>query len=361
MATTHDAPTGPDRPRPGQLRPRRIDELPARAPQEPRPEPGRVRAHRAVGAAHGPVRARLRPRVPRLGVAQPGGSRGGELRRDEPDCLDAARTTSPSRRSTAASSRPRPRASTARSITVPAPTFSGGTSIGAPATVDAHLPVPPDHAVHRHAPRQPDPGDRRRQRSRSAPARSRASRSRPTCPRPRPLPRPTAGTDADRGPRRRPRRPTPTAGPTAHRHRRPRRPRRPPPGQCTVIQLVNVQSNKATGNWHTAGFTGSVIFSPLVPPNYKIAWQSLTVGTSQLCTANITVRSTVAVIRPRRARDRPALARPEPRRVRARLPDHHPAGRRASWRSGGPSSPTTRSPTRPARLPASPRSTSSPT
>jgi lipid-A-disaccharide synthase-like uncharacterized protein len=60
---------------------------------------------------------------------------------------------------------------------------------------------------------------------------------------------------------------------------------------CTVISLLNVQTNKATGNWSLAGFTGSVIFSPLVPPNYKIAWQSLTVGTSVVCTSGITVRS----------------------------------------------------------------------
>jgi hypothetical protein len=34
-----------------------------------------------------------------------------------------------------------------------------------------------------------------------------------------------------------------------------------------------------------------VVFSPLVPPNYRIAWQSLTVGTSAACTSGITVRS----------------------------------------------------------------------
>ena len=40
-----------------------------------------------------------------------------------------------------------------------------------------------------------------------------------------------------------------------------------------------------------AGFSGQVIFSPLVPPNYRIQWQSLTVGTSAACTSGITVRS----------------------------------------------------------------------
>ena len=60
---------------------------------------------------------------------------------------------------------------------------------------------------------------------------------------------------------------------------------------CTVISLLNVNANKAQGDWRDAGFSGTVIFVPLVPPNYKIQWQSLTVGTSVLCTSGITVRS----------------------------------------------------------------------
>lgn len=71
--------------------------------------------------------------------------------------------------------------------------------------------------------------------------------------------------------------PTPTPAPT--------------PPMCTVISLLDVQSNKAQGDWIDAGFSGSVIFVPLVPPHYKIAWQSLTVGTSVVCTSGITVRS----------------------------------------------------------------------
>lgn len=60
---------------------------------------------------------------------------------------------------------------------------------------------------------------------------------------------------------------------------------------CTVISLLDVQSNKAQGDWRDAGFSGTVIFVPLVPPNYRVQWQSLTVGTSELCTSGITVRS----------------------------------------------------------------------
>lgn len=65
----------------------------------------------------------------------------------------------------------------------------------------------------------------------------------------------------------------------------------PTPAMCTVVSLLNVQSNKAQEDWIDAGFSGSVIFVPLVPPNYRIQWQSLTVGSSVLCTSGITVRS----------------------------------------------------------------------
>jgi hypothetical protein len=73
--------------------------------------------------------------------------------------------------------------------------------------------------------------------------------------------------------------PTPTPAPTAT------------PATCTAISLLNFQSNKVSAEWLQAGFTGSVVFSPLVPPNYRIAWQSLTVGISVACTSGITVRS----------------------------------------------------------------------
>lgn len=74
--------------------------------------------------------------------------------------------------------------------------------------------------------------------------------------------------------------PTPTAAPTAT------------PATCTVVSLLNLQTNKAAATWKNAGFTGAVIFSPLVPPNYKILWQSMTVGQNPvLCSSGITVRS----------------------------------------------------------------------
>lgn len=73
--------------------------------------------------------------------------------------------------------------------------------------------------------------------------------------------------------------PTPTPTPSAST------------SMCTVVSLLNLQTNKAAAKWITGGFTGAVVFSPLVPPNYRIAWQSLTVGTSVACTSGITVRA----------------------------------------------------------------------
>lgn len=65
----------------------------------------------------------------------------------------------------------------------------------------------------------------------------------------------------------------------------------PTPSECTVVSLLNLQTNRAASAWLAGGFTGSVIFSPLVPPNYRILWQSLTVGTDVACSSSITVRS----------------------------------------------------------------------
>jgi hypothetical protein len=81
--------------------------------------------------------------------------------------------------------------------------------------------------------------------------------------------------------------PTPTPAPTPTPTPTPS----PTPATCTVVSLLNVQTNKAAAKWSAAGFSGAVIFSPLVPPNYRIAWQSLTVGTTTLCTSGIQVRS----------------------------------------------------------------------
>lgn len=72
--------------------------------------------------------------------------------------------------------------------------------------------------------------------------------------------------------------PTPTAAPSQA-------------GYCHVTSLLGKSTSKALSIWRSAGFTGGVIFSPLVPPNYRIAWQSLAVGTKVPCTSWITVRS----------------------------------------------------------------------
>lgn len=95
-----------------------------------------------------------------------------------------------------------------------------------------------------------------------------------------PGPTPTVDPSASVGPSSAP---TPTPSPTATPA--------PTPATCSVVSLLNVRTNRAQPTWRDAGFTGSVIFIPLVPPNYRIAWQNLVVGTTIPCTSGITVRS----------------------------------------------------------------------
>jgi hypothetical protein len=58
---------------------------------------------------------------------------------------------------------------------------------------------------------------------------------------------------------------------------------------CAVINLVNVNSANAQLAWTTAGFTGTVHFVTPIPPQYKVVWQSLTVGAGVPCTSDINV------------------------------------------------------------------------
>jgi hypothetical protein len=61
---------------------------------------------------------------------------------------------------------------------------------------------------------------------------------------------------------------------------------------CTVPSLINFPSSSAQSRWSNAGFTGTVTVVPPVKPAYMVGWQSLTAGTSELCTSGITVRPT---------------------------------------------------------------------
>jgi hypothetical protein len=97
-----------------------------------------------------------------------------------------------------------------------------------------------------------------------------------------PAPTPTVGPSPTVGAS-----PTPTPAPTPTPTPTPS----PTPASCTVVSLLNLQSNKVAAKWFGAGFKGSIIYSPLVPPNYKVTWQSLTVGTIVPCTTGIQVRS----------------------------------------------------------------------
>jgi hypothetical protein len=67
----------------------------------------------------------------------------------------------------------------------------------------------------------------------------------------------------------------------------------PTPGAlCTVITLINHWTNVAQHQWAVAGFTGTVIFNPVPPPDYHIKWQSLAVGAVVPCSSDITVLDT---------------------------------------------------------------------
>ncbi len=177
---------------------------------------------------------------------------------------------------------------------VPAPTFPNGTGIGAPAVVELHcsfrlitpmigiltgnpLPVSASSAFPvRNGTIEGIPTGSRAPDSTATPTDTPAPTATPT-----PAPTPTLPPGQSVPP------PTPTPIPTPTPTPIPT----PTPATCTVISLLNVQTNKAQGNWTAAGFRGSVVLSPLAPPNYRIQWQSLTVGSTVVCTSGITVRS----------------------------------------------------------------------
>ena len=100
-------------------------------------------------------------------------------------------------------------------------------------------------------------------------------------------PEPTGTPGASETPATSPGAPTPTPDPTASPTATPS----PTPATCTVISLLGTQTNRAAAKWLAAGFTGQIVFSPLVPPNYRIGWQDLTVGTTKPCTSTIKVQS----------------------------------------------------------------------
>ena len=172
---------------------------------------------------------------------------------------------------------------------VPTPVFSSGTSIAAPATVTMtcqfHLITPMISIIL---------GDSIPVTASSAfPIRSGTIEGVPiesTTPTSTPAPTatgaaPSPSASVDPGAT-----PVPTVAPTAT----PIPPATAQPlasGYCTVVSLIGTRTNRAATRWQQAGFSGAVIFSPLVPPTYTIAWQSLTVGSAQPCTSGITVRS----------------------------------------------------------------------
>jgi hypothetical protein len=172
---------------------------------------------------------------------------------------------------------------------IPAPTFPNGTSIGAPAVVELHCSFSLITPIIGAIVGNPIPVSA----SSAFPVRSGniegvPLESLPATAAPTDTPAPTgtaAPTDTPAPTDTSPPGPTPSPTPV------PTPTPIPTPPTCTVISLLNVQSNRAQGDWIAAGFSGSVIFSPLVPPQYRIQWQSLTVGTTVLCSSGVTVRS----------------------------------------------------------------------
>jgi hypothetical protein len=75
--------------------------------------------------------------------------------------------------------------------------------------------------------------------------------------------------------------PTPTPIPT---------PTPSPKVICTVPDFVGQNSANVAPLWAAASFTGTITYAPVIPPQYKVGWQSLTAGTDVLCTSDITVQ-----------------------------------------------------------------------
>lgn len=177
---------------------------------------------------------------------------------------------------------------------IPAPTFPNGTGIGAPALVELHCSfslITPMIGILTGNPIPVSASSAfpvRNGTIEGVPTESRAPAGSPTPtetpgPTPTETPTPTSPPPVESGAPP----PTPTPIPTPTPTPTPS----PTPATCTVISLLNVQTNKAQGNWTAAGFRGSVVLSPLVPPQFKIQWQSLTVGSTVLCSSGMTVRS----------------------------------------------------------------------
>jgi hypothetical protein len=168
---------------------------------------------------------------------------------------------------------------------VPDPTFPDGTAIGAPALVELDCRfdlITPMIGVLTGNPIPVSASSAFPIRSGNIEGVPAASTLPSATPAPTATPSPTPTATPDPGAT-----PTPTPDPAATPTPTPV----PTPAMCTVVSLLDVQSNKAQADWRDAGFSGTVVFVPLVPPNYRIQWQSLTVGTSVLCSSNITVRS----------------------------------------------------------------------
>lgn len=170
---------------------------------------------------------------------------------------------------------PKPEAVVAGLTDAPATSTPGAVAAASPlgGPVGGSIaPASPDPSPFRDA--IPTPSDRPTSPALSTAAPRPASTPRVTA---RPAPTPPSPT------------PAPTVAPTAVPTPTPQ-PTSSPRVTCTVISLIDVHTSGAKLAWNDAGFTGSVFFEPPIPPQYRIGWQSLAVGTDVPCTSDITVQ-----------------------------------------------------------------------
>ena len=158
---------------------------------------------------------------------------------------------------------------------LPAPTFTGGTSIGAPATVSItcgfKLITPFIGAIVGNTVNVSS--------SATFPVRSGAINGIPVG---TVAPVGSGGAGSSSGPSSPPSA-APSSAPSAA-------PTATPVPMCSVPTLTGLKTNKAVSPWTTAGFqSNNLLFSPGTPPVYTIGTQSLTPGTPAACSSVMTV------------------------------------------------------------------------
>jgi hypothetical protein len=156
---------------------------------------------------------------------------------------------------------------------IPAPSFPGGRTLGAPALVSITCSFQVLTPIIGNIVGNPLPVTAKA----AFPIRAGAIAGIPVAtavppPTPTPAPTPTPTPTGTPGP-------TPTATPV---------PTPTPTPMCSVPDFKNNSTSTAQAAWQGAGFLGNVIFNPLIPPNYTMKTQSIVKNSSRPC-ANTTI------------------------------------------------------------------------